>query len=367
MQVLKLRLSQFRNFSSLETAFCPGTNLFCGQNGQGKTNLLEAIYFFGYAKSFRTATPRECIQYQSADCTLTATIENESIHRDLGIHISPAEEKRLFLYQKPVGLAEFIGNLHALAFTQEHLKVIRGGPGERRSFLDRALVSVRPGHIQRLAAYGRALKQRNHLLASSIAEYRRIDPALLDSWDEKLVEEGSYVLCNRLAYVEKMKQETVTAFSGRETLEFNYAATGATAVSEIAQVKAEFRERLLAARNADVRKGFTTIGPHRDDLRMLLNGRSLSSFGSAGQQRSCLLLLYFAQMEIHQKMCGFYPVFLMDDVEAELDDRRLQAFLEYLSPRTQTFLTTAKEHALPPLGADARRFRIEEGRILPIG
>ncbi len=363
MQALNLRLNQFRNFDTLETEFCPGTNLFLGQNGQGKTNLLEAIYFLGYAKSFRTAAPRECIRHQNRECTVNATIEHGLINRDLGVRISLAENKQLFLHRKLVGLGEFIGKFHALAFTQEHLKVVRGGPAERRAFLDRALVNVCPTHMQHLAGYGRALQQRNHLLSSALARGRKVDGTLLSSWDEKLIEEGSHVVLHRLTYVDDMKQETVNAFSDSEILELAYSSTIPLEDRDVGRIRDGLRTKLSAVRSMDERKGFTTTGPHRDDLTLLLNGKSLSNFGSAGQQRSCLLSLYFAQMEIHYKTCGFYPVFLMDDVEAELDERRLKAFLEYLSHRSQTFLTTAKEHALPPLGSDACRFRVEMGRI----
>jgi len=365
VQVLNLRLTRFRNFTSQEVEFCPGTNLFLGENGQGKTNLLEAIYLFGYARSFRTSTVKECIQHGSQECVLNAEISHGSILRVLGISISQAAERQLMLHRKPVGLAEFIGNLHGLAFTQEHLKVIRGGPGERRAFLDRAMVAVCPGHMQRLASYARALKQRNHLLATALTSGRNADRRLLDSWDEKLADEGSHVLLNRQDYVGRIKHELVNTFSDTEALEIDYEATGADTSAGSSRLKEVFLEKLAAARTRDERRGFTSVGPHRDDLKVLLNGRRLTDFGSAGQQRSCLLTLYFAQMEIHRKTCGFYPVFLMDDVEAELDDRRLRAFLEHLSHRTQTFLTTAKEHALPALGADALRFRVLEGRISP--
>jgi DNA replication and repair protein RecF len=363
VQVLNLRLYQYRNFGLQEIDFCPGTSLFFGQNGQGKTNLLEAIYLLGYGKSFRTATPRDCIQHGKQECQLQGRIEHGSTIRELGITISLAQEKQLLLHRKPVGPGEFIGNLHALAFTQEHLKIVRGGPVERRSFLDRAMITVFPGHMPGLVAYGRALKQRNRLLAGALASGRTTDSELLDSWDESLVREGSQILCNRRQYVERMKRELSNAFCSTEAPEIQYVSAAAGAALEIRDVEGEFRQRLRDARRLDERKGFTTVGPHRDDLKLLLNGKPLADFGSAGQQRSCLLSLYFAQMEIHLKTCGFYPVFLMDDVEAELDDQRLHAFLEYLSRKTQTFLTTAKEHVLPRIGPDVCRFRVHEDRI----
>jgi DNA replication and repair protein RecF len=363
VQVLNLRLFQYRNFNQQEIEFCPGTNLFCGWNGQGKTNLLEAIYLLGYGRSFRTSTLRDCIRHGCQESRIEGRIEHQTMIRELGISIFPAEEKQLLLHRKPVGPAEFIGNFHTLAFTQEHLKVVRGGPAERRAFLDRAMITVYPGHIQHLAAYGRALKQRNHLLGAALAGNRKVDHAALDSWDEKLVQEGSRILRNRGSYLGQMKKEIGAPIGGSENLELKYAATAAAGDATVQEVEDEFRQCLKGAHDVDERRGFTTIGPHRDDLKILLDGRSLADFGSAGQQRSSLLALYFAQMEIHREICGFYPVFLMDDVEAELDTRRLQAFLEHLAQRTQTFLTTAKEQILPPLSGETGRFQVTAGHV----
>ncbi len=365
MQVLNLRLYQYRNFCRQEMEFCPGTNLFCGRNGQGKTNLLEAIYLLGYGRSFRTSCPKDCIQHGARECRLDATIEHGSMIRTLGISVSQSEEKKLSLHHKAVGLAEFIGNLHILAFTQEHLKVVRGGPAERRAFLDRAMITAYPGHMQRLAAYGRALKQRNHLLGTALGSSGKMDREQLDSWDDQLIQEGARILKNRRRYVEEMKEELINPLCSSEKLEIRYVSLVAKADTGDTEIDSEFRRRLREARNVDERKGFTTVGPHRDDLVLVLNGKSLADFGSAGQQRSCLLALYFAQMEIHRKTIGFYPVFLMDDVEAELDSQRLQAFLEHLALRTQTFLTTAKEQFLPSFGADALHFRVHAGQVEP--
>jgi DNA replication and repair protein RecF len=367
VQVLSLRIFQFRNFDQQEIEFCPGTNLFCGWNGQGKTNLLEAIYLLGYGRSFRTATLKDCIQHGRQESRIECRLEDKGMIRELGISLSSAEDKQLHLHRKPVGPAEFIGNLHTLAFTQEHLKVVRGGPVERRAFLDRAMITVYPGHIQHLAAYGRALKQRNRLLGAALGSNCKLDPAVLESWDEKLTQEGSKILWNRRRYVEKLKNEISTPLGGSEDLEVKYSSTAGGHEAAIQEVENGFRQRLREAQAADERRGFTTIGPHRDDLKLLLDGRSLADFGSAGQQRSSLLALYFAQMEIHRKICGFYPVFLMDDVEAELDDCRLQTFLEHLAQRTQTFLTTAKEQILPALYGETLRFRVSAGHVAPTG
>ncbi len=366
MQVQNLRLEQYRNFVLQEIDFCPGTNLLFGSNGQGKTNLLEAIYLLGYGRSFRTATPKDCIRHEQQRSSVSGKIAHGSRRLELGVNLSRVEDKQLLLFGKSVGLGEFIGSLHVMAFTQEHLKVVRGGPLERRAFLDRGMITAYPSHMRRLAIYGRTLKQRNRMLSEALAGGGRVDEILLESWDEKLVQEGSRIVADRQRYVDEIQEELRQSQWSPETLEIQYASAIAGTSREFDDIETEFGRRLRQRKPVDERRGYTSIGPHRDDLNLMLAGKALGEFGSAGQQRSCLLSLYFAQMEIHRKACGFYPVFLMDDVEAELDDRRLQAFLQHLACRTQTFLTTAKEHALPPLGEDTRKYLVQAGTVHPV-
>ena len=367
MQVINLRVDRFRNLGPQQVDLCPGMNLFFGPNGQGKTNLLEAVYLLGYGRSFRTPSPRDCIRHGEESCSLAGTVSYGSIERELGVKLWREGDKQLMIFGKPAGLGEFIGNLHVLAFTQEHLKVVRGGPLERRAFLDRGMIAVYPGHMQRLAVYGRTLKHRNRMLGSAAAAGREVEEALLEAWDESLVHEGCRIVADRKRYVDEIREELQGSQWNSEDLEIHYEATVGGDARDCAAIGAAYHLRLQRARPGDIRKGFTSLGPHRDDLKLRLQGRDLADFGSAGQQRSCLLSLYFAQMEIHRRACGHYPVFLIDDVEAELDDRRLASFLSHLVDRTQTFLTTAKEHALPPVAPDARRFRVEAGSVRVAG
>jgi DNA replication and repair protein RecF len=358
----KLRLFNYRNIEEVEIFPSAGTNLFSGLNGQGKTNLLESIYLLGYGKSFRTATPRDCIRHSRSECCLEGTVEHGELTRDLKISIT-AEEKKLFLLGKPVPLDEFVGNLHLLAFTQEHLGVVRGGPLERRAFLDRAMVTLYPGHINHLAAYGRSLKQRNRILAS-IREGRSVnDENLLASWDEALVRPGAKILWDRRCYAERLKDALPQGLFGPEVLTIHYLSTANVENSSPDRIEEQFRECLLKSQANDLRTGYTSVGPHRDDLKLYLNGKSLADFGSAGQQRSSLFALYFSQMEIHRIFHGYYPVFLVDDAEAELDDKRLNIFLTFLSQRTQVFLTSAKNFLLSAIPEQTRHFQVKNGVI----
>ena len=365
MKLTRLRLFHYRNIEEAEIHPSTDTNLFSGFNGQGKTNLLESIYLLGYGKSFRSANPKDCIQHGQTECRIEGTIEQGTLSRDLQISITNSE-KTLFLLGKPVALDEFVGNLHILAFTREHLNVVRGAPADRRAFLDRAMVTLYPSHVHCLAAYGRAVKQRNIVLSAAQETRGKAEERLLESWDETIVKNGSRILWNRLRYVERMKQELPQGLFGSEAIKMHYVSAVSAEDLEVPRIEDNFRVRLLQARSNDQRTGHTSIGPHRDDLKIYVNGKSLVDFGSSGQQRSCLLSLYFAQMEIHRKAHGFYPIFLVDDAEAELDGKRIDTFLKFLSPRTQTFLSSAKDFLLSSVPENTRRFEVQNGKIFPV-
>lgn len=362
MQLNRLRVFHYRNLSDQEIHLSGGTNLFAGLNGQGKTNLLEAIYLLAYGKSFRTATPRDCIRYGEKECRSEGVVVAGTLERKLQVAIS-AEEKRLLLHDKRVGVEEFAGNLHALALTQDHLRVVRGAPADRRAFLDRAMIALVPGHLRRLAAYGRALKQRNRILADARARGVQPDEDLLGSWDETLIADGSRISADRHRYVEQLRSALPAGLFGNDVLKIHYASAIAAGEADLSLLAEAFARRLSAARAADMAGGFTHVGPHRDELKLFLNSRPIGDFGSSGQQRSALLSLYFAQIEIHRRDRGCYPLFLMDDVEAELDDQRLRSFLAYLSSRAQVIMTSAKESILPHIPGEVRRFQVRAGVV----
>lgn len=364
MRVNRLRLASFRNFDRDEIAFSAGTNLLVGRNGQGKTNLLEAVYLLGYGRSFRTTQPRECIRHGAASAVVGGSIEQGSSRRELGVEIAPGY-KQLLVNGKEAALEEFVGNFHVLAFTSEHLRIVRGAPAERRAFLDRAMVAIYPGHLRRLAAYGRALRQRNELLRRAGARGTRPEGTLLESWDEKLASDGVRIQIDRQRFAASMREVLREGGFAGDDLDLRYAATVEAESLDPAVVGAAFRARLRASRAGELRAGHTLVGPHRDDLRLTLGGKALDRYGSAGQQRSALLALYFAQMEVHRATHGSYPIFLLDDVEAELDAVRLGLLLDHLGERTQTFLTTAKATLVPALRGGVARYHVEAGTARP--
>ena len=362
MRIVRIRLSQYRNLRDQDIVPGRGITLFSGLNGQGKTNILEAVYFLAYGRSFHTPAPKDCVRHGESWCRAEGVIERGSLSRDIAVTIS-GTEKKLFLMGKPAPLDEFVGNLHLLAFTHEHLGVVRGGPADRRAFLDRAMVSLYPGHIAGLAAYSRALKQRNNILGAMRDGKTAYDGRLIDAWDESLARSGARVLSNRLKYVESMKRELPKGLFGAEDIRMHYLSTLGTDTADVPGLEEKFREKLWGVREKDRCSGHTSAGPHRDDLKLYVNGKSLVDFGSSGQQRSGLLALYFSQMEIHFKAHGFYPVFLVDDAEAELDGNRLRTFLQYLSSRTQTLLTSTRNFSIDSVSGDVMRFEVNDGEV----
>jgi len=362
VNLTKLRLFQYRNIKEQEIVPFEGTTLFVGKNGQGKTNIIEAMYILAFGRSFRTNTPRECIRHGDNECRIEGTVCQGSLTRDLEVRISRAE-KKMYLHGKPVNLADFVGNLHILAFTCDHLNIVRKSPGERRAFLDRAMATIYPGHVNALGLYGRALKQRNKVMAAIRDRKGSGDEKLLESWDEALVQQGARILKNRVKYVDMMKRDLPHGLFASEELKMHYYSTVLEKENGLSDVEERFRKRLICARDQDRKMGATSVGPHRDDLKLYVNGKSLVDFGSAGQQRSSLLSMYFSQMEIHRRTHGFYPVFLVDDAEAELDEHRLNVFLKYLSQRTQTFLTSAKDFLLPAISGKICHMEVSNGIV----
>ena len=359
VNLVDLQLEHFRNLRCESIPFSDGINLIIGRNGQGKSSLLEAIYLLGYGKSWRTAVARECVRHGEAESVLRGTVRHGNAERRLQVLLS-RPEKRLYVNGREAALEEFAGQLHVLAFAQIHLSVIRGGPAERRAFLDRAMITSTPGHVRHLANYVRAVRQRNRLLGGARGT---VDERQLEGWDEAMVREGARILWNRLRYVDGLKEVLPPRLFGNEEIKLHYVATAGEGFEHLGAVEGKMRERIRASREQDYRMGCTTVGPHRDDLKIFIDGKAAGTYGSAGQQRSALLSLYFAQMEMHYRCHQFYPVFLVDDVEAELDHQRLAVFLEFLAARTQTFMTTAKEETLPKLPGPVTRLRVEQGII----
>ena len=354
MHILTFQTENFRNLARAEMNPCAGVNVIFGENGQGKTSLLEAIWLFTGCRSFRSADAAELVMENQAQAKLqTSFISNE---REQHAALEIAKRRVLTLN----GFAEetprrMLGVFPAVAFTPDTLSLVKGGPGERRRFLDVALSMLTPAYAVRLSKYLKALAQRNALLRQP-----RPSEELLDTWDAALAREAAGLLAARLRYLEELIPRAKDFYekisAAREALDIAPHITGIEEPTEAAYLAA-----FLRARPNDLRRQMTTIGPHRDDLRLSLNGRALRDFGSQGQQRSAALALKLAEAATLGDIAREAPVALLDDVLSELDARRQADLLRYLEG-WQVFLTCCEpSHALH--GRAGRVFHVKNGEV----
>ncbi len=356
-----LELQNFRNTGG-KISFGKNLNIIFGENGQGKTNWLEAIYLLATTKSFKTQRLQEAIKFD-ADLAIVrgATHQGEHIDRILQVALQ-GNTKTLSVNKKKETIQRYLGELHAVVFNSDELEIVRGTPDARRKFLDGGIVSIYPPFIQTLTDYNRVVRQKNSLLQSAKDGGFSLEKTgeLLEPWNEQLIQLASRIHKARLRYVERLNETLEKKLFGKEEIQIRYVSSleGKGDLSDFAALLAE---RLILRVQAELASGHALIGTHRDDLEILFDGHDLRKYGSSGQQRSALLILQLATLSVFHSQNNEYPLFLLDDIDAELDYRRIGQLLEYLSDKTQTFVTTSKESFLEKFGASAKIFTIENG------
>lgn len=362
MRLESLGSHNFRNLSGGVT-FGGGLNIFVGENGQGKTNWLEAITVLGSARSFRTAKLSEAVAFGQASAYIRGELrESAEIVRNLRVVIE-GRTKTLSINDKKETAQKYLGHLHAIVFNSDELEIIRGTPDARRRFLDAGIVGLHPPFVQVLADYTRVIKQKNALLQRASEE---TDPAesiaeSLAPWNEQIVNLGARIHRARLRFVERVNEALETRLFGREELTIRYASSLENK-GDLTDYPALLEERLKLRIPAEIAAGYALIGPHRDDLEITFDGHDIRKFGSAGQQRSALLLLQLANINVFHATRGEYPLFLLDDIDAELDYRRIGQLLEFLEGKTQTFVTTSKESFVNEFGSGSAIYAVHSGR-----
>lgn len=339
-----------------------GLNIIYGDNGQGKTNWLEAIYLLATSKSFRTQKPQEAVRFDEELSVVRGRVaRSEEVHRDLQVTIQN-NIKTLSINGKRESVARYLGQLHVVAFTADELEVVRGAPEARRKFLDRGVVSMQHAYVQTLSDYQRVVKQKNRLLQDAAeAELGAAETAArLAPWNEQLVGLSALIHRARTDYVERINAVLESRLFGREVVTVRYVSS-LEGKGNLGDYEALIAERLRFRMQAEMAAGYSLIGPHRDELEVLFDGRDIRSFGSSGQQRSALIILDLAAISVYHSWHREYPVFLLDDVDAELDQKRITQLLEYLEGRTQTFVTTSKESLVEQYAARAEIFAVRDG------
>lgn len=361
MLLESLEVHQFRNLSG-ETAWGPGLNIIHGENGQGKTNWLEAIYLLATTKSFRTQRPQEAVRFNESLSVVRGRVARSSeVHRELQVTIQ-GNTKSLSVNGKRETVASYLSQLHVIAFTADELEVVRGGPDARRRFLDRGVVSLHHSYVQTLADYQRVIKQKNRLLQDISEMETGLDAAreLIEPWNEQVITLGSQIHQARLEYVGRLKGNLHQRLFEREEVAIRYVSS-LEGKGDLGDYEALLRERLNLRLMAEINSGYALIGPHRDELEILFDGRDIRTYGSSGQQRSALILLDLAAISVYHSWHNEYPLFLLDDVDAELDRGRINLLLEYLKDRTQTFISTSKGDLIKEFAADAKVYDVRGG------
>ncbi len=360
MRVCSLTVVNFRNLSQAELYPCEGTNVLFGDNAHGKTNLLESIWLFTGGKSFRGTKDADLVRFGQNSAQLKMQFDAQNRRQTAVIEI--VHRRRAQLNGLPLpAVNRLTGHFCAVIFSPEHLSLIKDGPEARRRFLDAACCQLRPLFLPVLADYSRVLTQRNHLLKAVRSGLQPLDPILLDAFDRRLAQSGAAVRRMRREYINRLRPHVHRIYSGlsagREEIELLYETqeTGGT------QEEQALNDALSAARQTDLKEGFSTVGPHRDNLEVLISGVSARLFGSQGQQRSAVLSLKLAEAGLLEEGCGERPVILLDDVMSELDGSR-QEYILNQTQGFQVFITCCEPAALGRL-SNGRAFHIENGAV----
>jgi DNA replication and repair protein RecF len=268
----------------------------------------------------------------------------------------------LSVNNKKETIHRYLGELHAVVFNSDELEVVRGTPEARRKFLDGGIVSIYPPFVQTLTDYNRVIRQKNTLLQSAQDKGFSLERVaeLLEPWNEQLIHLAARIHKARIRYIERLNEVLEKKLFGREEVTIRYASS-LEGKGDLADYAALLEERLNLRVQAELANGHALIGTHRDDLEINFDGHDLRKYGSSGQQRSALLILQLATVSVYFEQNKEYPLFLLDDIDAELDYKRIGQLLEFLSDKTQTFVTTSKESFIERFGTNAEIFTIENG------
>lgn len=359
MNIERIQLNYFRNYVSQAVELCPGVNVFSGNNAQGKTNLLEAVYLMSLGKSMRTPRDKELILWDKPRGRVRAEIRKRTGVRTVEIVIDREVNKRVAINSMPITrIGELMGVLTTVLFSPDEIGIIKETPKERRRFIDIALCQLSKSYFYYLSDYNKILAQRNKLLKRSAPE------SALEVWDMQMAVKGARISKTRQEFVlrvERLAAKTHDFISGgKEKLSVSYEGVTGNSVEEI---QAEILLKLKENRDLDYRHGYTHSGVQTDDLKVSLDGVDVRKFGSQGQQRSCALSLKLAEMELYREEQGEYPVLLLDDVFSELDVTRRQKLCEAVSGYQTIITCTHLEPELKEFLGEYREFSVEKGSI----
>jgi DNA replication and repair protein RecF len=332
MRLKRLQLTQFRSYQSVEIELAEDVNVFSGENTAGKTNILEAVYLGATGGSFRTTTDADMVRWETEFFRVILGAEEDGDSTEVVVTMKQGERKQIRLNEKPVNRSRLIGKIPVVLFLPQDLSLIFDSPGSRRRYLDRVLSQLDVRYLAQWQSLQRILKQRNNLLSRIRAG--EIRPEQLDVWDAQLAEVSGFIIGARLELIERMA----------EALPGEYAQIGKGEAFKMVYLPnspaGELESRIARARQDDIRIAQTTVGPHRDDFMLEMDGRDVRSFASRGEVRSMLLSLKFVEVALYTARHGQRPLLLLDDVSSELDQGRRKSLMALVQDHQSLITTT---------------------------
>ena len=369
MQITELTLRSYRSYETLHLAFDPGVQIFLGANAQGKTNIIEALYYAAFGRSHRTSSDAELIRVGAEGAHIGLSFRRHDVPGELSFTFARGARRRITYARESLRQRDLVGILPMVLFSPEDLFLVKGAPALRRRYLDAELSQASPAYYGELLRYTRILKQRNAVL-KDIRE-RLAAPDDLPPWDAQLAKSAAYIVTRRIAAVAQLgalsaRVQAVLAAGEELALAYEIAGAGAEDFAEDNMTEALhvwYNKMLCEGRARDIARAATGVGPHLDDLVLRVGGMSLRSYGSQGQQRTGALALKLAELFYLQENIGEAPILLLDDVMSELDADRRRALLDFIRhEHIQTFITATDAAYFPAERMGTYRY-VEAGTV----
>ncbi|MGY0373845.1 DNA replication/repair protein RecF [Clostridium sp. JNZ J1-5] len=360
MYIKNLSLLNFRNYDQLSLNLNKGINIFIGDNAQGKTNILESIYYCSIGKSHRTNKDKELIKWGAKEAYISLYVSKERLDKKIDIKIFKEGKKGIKVNSIKLNtISDLMGIFNIVIFSPEDLKIVKESPSYRRRFIDIELCKLNKKYYYSLVQYNKVLNDRN----SALRKWSK-DKNIIDIYDIQMSKFGSFIIKERLKYIQKLNEKgniihkDIT--SDNEEIELKYI----TPVREINNIESNLLNLLSESREKDLEKGMTSIGPHRDDFLININNIDTRKFGSQGQQRTAVLSIKFASLEIIKEQSGEYPVLLLDDVLSELDLNRQKYILNSIK-KVQTIVTCTGIFDIKDyLDDDVKMYHVKNGTVI---
>lgn len=387
MFITELDLKNYRNYEEAKIKFSKGFNILFGDNAQGKTNILESILLCSTGRSHRTSKDSELIKFGADFFNINITVKKETQNKNINMRYIN-NKKNIKINDLPLKkMGDLMGNLITVMFSPEDISIVKEGPSLRRKFIDIAISQIKPTYFYDLQKYNKILSQRNYLLkeinyknkfvqksdiSGNTSDFRISNSSGLDNleiWNNNLAEVGARIIKNRFDFLEKMnliiQKNHGILTNEKEVLNIKYSSSiKSNDFTNVLNIKDSFLKALKFSQNRDLKTLTTSVGVHRDDYDFLLNGLSLKTYGSQGQQRTAILSLKITELEIIKKEVGEYPVLVLDDVMSELDNKRKEYLINHLQ-NIQTFITTTEKTFFE--GKNMKQisfFNINDGKII---